>query len=73
MSPCEQEEFIAALQGKNYIYLKFKNEYTPGTLIPIISNKSEWMTKEESKKHIYYYDRKWRLYSYNDAKFWGYI
>ena len=46
MNSEEIKDFIGALQGKDYIFVKFKKD-TTGDNLSIITAKSEWMTWEE--------------------------
>lgn len=82
MSPEEKEEFIAALQGKDMILLRFKKKPEIGcNPKDLIEEKSEWMTIEEVKYNSNYnpkykshcYAESWFIYSRHGAKICGYI
>ena len=79
MNPEETKNFIAALQGKNYILIRFKTKTNFRHPKEIIIERSEWMTWQERRDNPCYIratrDKEcgWRIYKRKDAKLFGYI
>lgn len=78
MNPEETKEFIAALQGKDYIMFRFKKAECKHPKENIIE-RSEWMTWQE-RRHNPCFIRAvsnnecgWRLYTRKQARIFGYI
>ena len=79
MNPEETKNFIAALQGKNYILIRFKTKTNCRHPKEIIIERSEWMSWQERQDNPHYKravvdgESGWRMYKRQEAKRFGYI